>query len=396
MSLGLEQAGFWPIYVNELNQDAMATYLGNRPEFPDLNRFKSSDIFETTGPGREGDLASLRAGLLSHYGIKDIDLLVGGPPCQGYSGLGIRRSFQIDRVDVPSNHLYREMAKVIAAVRPRAFVFENVRGLKSSRWTPEGQKGEIWTDVVATFDRLDDYEIEPADIEAHWYGVPQHRPRVLIVGIRKDVGGRDVSVGFGAGLLPVGRETAPDPADFLGDLVDPEYQPGGATTCYPSEPSTETQADYRRDREGRVRGRGERLTEQKYSRHRERIIRKFEYMQANAGVVREADRTRKFSQRLLPARWPSQGPTITATSMPDDYVHFSQPRTLTVREWARLQTFPDWYEFSGKRTTGGRRRAGDPSKGHWEREAPKYTQIGNAVPVRLARAVGLHLRELIR
>ena len=324
MSLGLEQAGFRPIYVNELNQDALSTYLANRAEFSDLARFKSNDIFELTGPGKEDDLASLRGCLLSHYGIRDIDLLVGGPPCQGYSGLGIRRSFQVDRVNVPSNHLYREMAKVIAAVRPRAFVFENVRGLKSSRWTPDGTKGEIWTDVISSFERLDGYEIEPADVQAHWYGVPQHRPRVLIVGIRKDVGGRDTSAGFGAGLLPGPGTTPPDPVDFLGDLVDPGYRPGGATIAYPTDASNEVQADYRRDRQGRVLGRGERLREHVYSNHHERIIRKFEYMQAHGGEVSESDKTRKFSQRLISARWPAQGPTITATSMPDDYVHFSQ------------------------------------------------------------------------
>jgi DNA (cytosine-5)-methyltransferase 1 len=81
--------------------------------------------------------------------------------------------------------------------------------------------------------------------------------------------------------------------------------------------------------------------------------------------------------------------------MPDDYVHFQQPRVLTVREWARLQTFPDWYVFAGKRTTGGRRRAGDPEAGQWTRDVPKYTQIGNAVPVELARAIGEHLKKLI-
>ena len=89
--------------------------------------------------------------------------------------------------------------------------------------------------------------------------------------------------------------------------------------------------------------------------------------------------TKKFAQRVLPERWPSKGPTITATSLPDDYVHYELPRILTVREWARLQMFPDHYEFSGKRTTGGRRRAGNPEDNDWSRDLPKYTQIGNAV-----------------
>ena len=115
----------------------------------------------------------------------------------------------------------------------------------------------------------------------------------------------------------------------------------------------------------------------------------------HGGQIRPEDATKKFAQRVIPARWGPTGPSITATSLPDDYVHFSQPRILTVREWARLQTFPDWYRFAGKRTTGGRRRAGDPSAGDWSRELPKYTQIGNAVPVWLARAVGEHLRGLL-
>ena len=98
-------------------------------------------------------------------------------------------------------------------------------------------------------------------------------------------------------------------------------------------------------------------------------------------------KTKKFAQRLLNKRWNGKGPNITATSLPDDYVHYSQPRTLTVREWARLQMFPDWYLFQGKRHTGGIRRAGNPQKGIFDREVPKYTQIGNAVPCLLAKAI---------
>ena len=148
-----------------------------------------------------------------------------------------------------------------------------------------------------------------------------------------------------------------------------------------------------------MRRQGHPLEEQVYSNHKKSIQEKFSFM-INNNIRSMKDmpaeyRTNKFSQRVLPARWEQVGgtPNITATSLPDDYVHYSQPRTLTVREWARLQGFPDWYEFCGKRTTGGVRRAGNPSKGIWDREVPKYTQIGNAVPVPLAKAVGHHLLE---
>ena len=77
----------------------------------------------------------------------------------------------------------------------------------------------------------------------------------------------------------------------------------------------------------------------------------------NNGLIPKEMKTKKFAQRLIHKNWGINGPNITTASLPDDYVHFSQPRTLTVREWARLQTFPDWYEFFGKRTTGGHRNA---------------------------------------
>src|SRR3546814_425596 len=69
----------------------------------------------------------------------------------------------------------------------------------------------------------------------------------------------------------------------------------------------------------------------------------------------------------------------TITTLPDDVLHYSEPRILTVRESARLQSFPDWFQFKGKFTTGGDRRT---------RECPRYTQVGNAVPPHLARAIG--------
>ena len=140
---------------------------------------------------------------------------------------------------------------------------------------------------------------------------------------------------------------------------------------------------------------GSLVTEHEYSKHSEIVIKKFKNMIKNGGIISKEFKTKKFSQRLLKAKWGLNGPNITATSLPDDYVHFSQPRVLTVREWARLQGFPDWYQFDGKRTTGGLRRAGNPRAGIYERELPKYTQIGNAVPVLLARAIGNHFKKIL-
>ena len=102
--------------------------------------------------------------------------------------------------------------------------------------------------------------------------------------------------------------------------------------------------------------------------------------------------TKKFNQKPVPPKWENK-PTITVTSLPDDYVHYSNPRTFSVREWARIQTFPDCHQFSGPRTTGGSRRAGSPED--WSREVPKYTQIGNAVPPLLGKAIGERVKQIL-
>jgi DNA (cytosine-5)-methyltransferase 1 len=393
LALGFEQSGFETVYVNEIDHDAMATYLANRRANPFLAdpASRSHDINEITND--PDTLRSLAAGLKAKHG--DVDVVAGGPPCQGYSMIGHRRSADISKIEIPSNHLYIEMAKVIGAVRPKVFLFENVRGLLWSKWTREGAKGEIWRDVLATFEGLDGYEVRHAVVHAKSFGVPQNRPRVLIVGIRNDLGWRP-SEGPADGLIPAPDEIAPDPIDFLGDLVDPTYPQNRATTAYPSPAQTEVQRWYRLDPSSRlVAPEGHPISEHEYSKHNAHVTRKFQHMIENGGEVPEDARTRKFSQRVLPTRWGEDGPTITATSLPDDYVHFCQPRILTVREWARLQTFPDWYRFEGRRTTGGRRRAGDPDAGNWDRELPKYTQIGNAVPVWMARLLGEHLSGLL-
>lgn len=394
-----------PALVNELSPDAMETYLRNREQVNPLLRSKYHvrDIKELVT--KDAAIEDLVEGLGADYGIDvrggQLDLVVGGPPCQGFSGIGHRRSFSVQKRQLPSNHLYEDMAYVVASLRPRAFVFENVRGLLHAKWTDSGSNGEIWDDVLGTFRSIPGYEVRWSLVRAKDYGTPQNRPRVLMVGLREDVAdGAGVDLGIEdaveAGFLPKATGGYPDLVDLLGDLVDPNYTSGGATSVYPVDASSDVQLELRQDREGRVSLAGEAVSEQEYSAHSERIQEKFRLMQSNGGNIPEHLRTRKFAQKLLPARWSPTGPSITATSMPDDYVHFSQPRVLTVREWARLQMFPDWYQFAGKRTTGGLRRAGNPREGIFERELPKYTQIGNAVPVNLAQVIGEHLMEVLR
>ena len=447
LSLGMEQVGFVPVHVNELNDDAMSTYLENRTHRIGDQQFSidesgllhSKDIEELI----RGDALQELLSFLSHVsevnvvrernGNTSIDVIAGGPPCQGYSRIGIRRNYAIDRKDVPANKLYRKMMEVIARVRPRIFLFENVTGIRTAKWTKEGDEN-VWADVLGTFEGIRGYKVRSSVVRAKDYGVPQNRPRVLLVGIRDDIveelrgksfvdpnTGKEVAVdclitsnsscrafdavtcGFLPGPAP--QRTYPDIEELLGDLVDEEIEsvmrtgsyPSGAlqTNCYPKAALTPIQKRLRTTRSGSVLRKGARISDHQYSKHSRRVVERFQLMIQNNGWIDTDKRTLKFSQRWLPPRWGSSGPFITVTSLPDDYVHFSQPRILTVREWARLQFFPDWFTFTGKRTTGGLRRAGNPLEYLDERELPRYTQIGNAVPVELARIVGQHFTRML-
>lgn len=315
--------------------------------------------------------------------------------------MGHRRSYAVEKESLPSNHLYKDMSRIVEKLRPRIFVFENVRGLLTGRWASDGNVGEIWKDVKTAFAGIGDYKLAAELVYAKNYGVAQNRPRILLVGVRQDIAGEATRMdeletidgaGITSGFIPKGNpESAPNIIDLLGDLVDPEYANGGVTSKYPLRAQCELQRELRTAPDGRRAGKGDPITEHEYSKHHPNVIKRF------TAIInrREFEPTKKFAQRALPREWGPKGPTITATSMPDDYVHFEQPRTLSVREWARLQGFPDWYQFKGKRTTGGIRRAGNPQEGIHFRELPKYTQIGNAVPVPMARAIGEHLASLL-
>lgn len=401
LSLGLEQAGFDTVFVNELHPDAMKTFLQNRSK-TNLSNSKNHVLDIKALTKSKESLNNFADYIEEQHG--EVDLVCGGPPCQGFSGIGHRRTFELEKREIPTNFLYKEMAKVVTAVAPKMFLFENVRGLLNSRWTPDGDKGEIWRDVQKSFRKIRvkvrrqelHYQIGYKLVFAKNYGVPQNRPRILMVGLRSDINFEFKSTDSSKGLLPEGFGAAPDLKDLFSDLIDPKWRDKRVTPFYLKDPITETQRTLRALPNGKILMKGDLLTEQEYSNHSDSVIAKFQYMIEHDSEIPDEMKTKKFSQKVLPQVWDKNGPSITATSLPDDYVHYSQPRVLTVREWARLQMFPDWYKFAGKRTTGGRRRAGDPDAGDWTRELPKYTQIGNAVPIGLAKAVGLHFKKILK
>jgi DNA (cytosine-5)-methyltransferase 1 len=388
LSVGLEQAGMIPLLFNEINhypRKSYENYINKRfnPKFiPDVKEL-TSDL-----------LQSLKSEWKLN-GITDIDLIAGGPPCWGYSKIGHRRTFDTDKKNIGTNHLYNYMASVIENVKPKMFLFENVSGLLSSKWTKNGESGEIWKDIMTTFQNIDGYSIASELIHCYDYGVPQNRPRIIMVGIRKDLGWQDVDDKPCKGMLPDKiNKSVPTIYDMISDLVDPKYRNTLKTSKYPSPPKTNIQKELRTVN-GKVLRKGMPLYNHEYSNHSERIIEKFDYMQNNNGRIPEKLKTKKFAQKVLSEKWPNGKPNITITSLPDDYVHFSQPRSLSVRECARLQTFPDDFIFYGPRTTGGRRRAGEPENNFETRDIPQYTQIGNAIPVLMAKKFGLHFKEII-
>ena len=123
----------------------------------------------------------------------------------------------------------------------------------------------------------------------------------------------------------------------------------------------------------------------RFPNHTPEVEMKFESiirLKLSSKQVRETFNTKKCSTKLLRA----ERPTPTLTTLPDDYVHYCEPRILTVREYARIQSFPDWYEFKGKYTTGGERR---------KVEVPRYSQIGNAIPPLFAEQAGLTLKHIL-
>lgn len=390
LSLGLKRAGWKGLFAIEKDPNAFETLSANFPTgdgplsdaWPEGIEVRAWDIHE---------LLSERRQVLEELAGK-VDLLAGGPPCQGFSQAGPRQP------DDPRNTLFEAYLKLVELLRPRFVLVENVRGFATDFKARESGPVENFAEALKRgLERQ--YDIMPAVIRASDFGVPQMRPRFFLVGAIKGMEAKEGIEAFFDDL----REAAPgflserqlpekpNAKDAIGDL---EIERNGTIPC--EEYKGFEKIDYQAPRTAYQRAMRDGCNGvpscTRLARHRPHIRDRFasiiasckEQNRLNTSLSAEMRCEYGLSKSGLRVMDPN-APTPTITSLPDDLLHYSEPRTLTVRENARLQSFPDWFEFKGKYTTGGDRR---------RNEVPRFTQVANAVPPLLAEQIGLALLRI--
>lgn len=314
----------------------------------------------------------------------NIDVICGGPPCQGFSMAGKRNP------DDLRNQLVRSYINILKQVQPKYFVMENVTGILSAKFSVyQGQyqdyENELVTKVLLKEFREIGYEnVVVKTLDASDYGVPQRRKRVIFLGTRDDI---NIHL-----LHPEPLKTNKISAkDALSDLENIEI--GSKEEEYRREAESEYQRDSRKGRTPNSKSKkvkSQKLVNHETSKHTPLVIERFNLLSPGDDFKKiynnlsedqqERYKTRKHNcRRMLPNE-----PSPTVLTLPDDMVHYSKNRILTVRELARLQSFDDSFEFLGKRTTGGVLR---------KQETPQYTLVGNAVPPLLAKAIALEIKK---
>lgn len=403
LSLGLSLAGLNGVFAAERDQMAFKTLRTNLidredvpvtpfawPSWLEKQAWGIDDILSKHGL----DLASLRG---------KIQVLAGGPPCQGFSFAGRRQESD------PRNKLFEKYVEMVSAIQPAALVLENVPGMKVAHATKAWKQLRLTVKPRSYYDKLVEsldkigYQVLGRIEDSSLYGVPQKRPRLIVIGLRKDIA-RHLDGGMGRAfdlldkarlkqLQDLGLPNEIPAEDAISDL---EIGRKGTKPCHdPESPKGFQEIDYA----GPLTA-FQRLMHQgcdgapdslRLARHKPEIKARFQKIiedpKCTKGVRMSADLRQAYGlkkHRIYPMQASAPAPTIT--TLPDDVLHYKEPRILTVRESARLQSFPDWFRFCGKFTTGGSQRT---------KECPRYTQVGNAVPPNLARAIGMAIQAML-
>ena len=387
LSLGLYQAGWQGVFAVEKNPCAFETLNHNLIEgkkhfdWPDWLPKKPLDILEVNRDHKD-QLKALRG---------KISLVAGGPPCQGFSMAGKRMEDDI------RNQLVFAYIDFIDMVRPRMILFENVKGFTYAFNKKENSKAIPYSKIV--IDKLHDlgYDVESQIVDFSEFGVPQKRKRFILVGVLDGEEGsakqffEKIRENKSSFLKKNGLKEHCTVQDALSDLLksngscETPDRKGFLSGVY-SRPLTPYQKFMREGLDESVVV----PNSHSFAHHSAEKVATFENLLSNypkRGKRIDGDAREPWGihQRGLVILDPdSQSPTIT--NMPDDYLHYCEPRIMTVRECARIQSFPDWYEFKSKYTTGGQMR---------KKEVPRYSQVGNAIPPLFARQAGEVLKQML-
>lgn len=357
-SEGLAQSGIKTLLAQELHPQPALTHVFNHPG----------------AVGVVGDIRELHPELISdlilkHHGTRQIDLIVGGPPCQGFSTAGTKNK------DDPRNTLFEHYCNIVAYLKPKALVIENVPGFKKM------YGGQMYKAAVKRLEQLG-YTLTDRIINAVDYGVPQRRTRFVMVGVQKNLGvefqwpeptHRNPEKSACDDLFKPALEKHVSVADALSDIAF--LNPGEEAHQHQVAPLSRFQAERRASSF---------VFNHLASEHREKAVKTFKLI-AEGCTINSVPAESKSAKKTM-ARLDRHHISNTVLALPDDLIHYCQDRIPTVREMARLQTFDDDYVFIGKRTSGFLERKHD---------VPQYTQVGNAVPPLLAKAIGASLAKML-
>lgn len=385
LSLGLMQAGWTGRFAIERDKFAFATLKANLLSKDSMHKY----VWPRWLPKEPIGIVEL----LNNYQnqLEDIssgiDVLVGGPPCQGFSSAGRRKH------DDPRNQMFASYLNLVDIIKPKAVLIENVKG-----FTLDFSAGdEIKNFSLLLKERLSEaYTVHEQLIDLSIFGVPQARTRYFVLAFRTELNVPNPFVHLlnqRPSFLRSLRLTAPvSSGSAISDLevgrcgTQPSTESKGFEETRYAGPLTHYQ---------KLMNAGcENPTDLRLARHAEDIAGRFKeiiklsHAEGRLNTSIGAEMRARFGLKKLALRvLDPDRPSPTITSMPDDLLHYSEPRTLTVRENARLQSFPDWYSFQGKYTSGGHLR---------KQEVPRFTQVANAVPPLVARAIGETLTDLLQ
>lgn len=382
LSLGLHNAGWRGTFAIEKNDMAFETLRHNlfnkkcNFSWPKWLPLKNHDINQVITKYHK-KLRGLRG---------KVDLVAGGPPCQGFSTEGKRQESD------QRNKLIHSYIKFVKLIKPKILLFENVSGF-TQIFQKNGDTGKAYSEVVIKKLRKIGYEdVKGKLVDFSRFGVPQERHRFIIIGTL--AGNADNFFDLinmkrndflhKKGLRTrIGVQAAISDLKFSNGTTDSPDTKGFKAGLYRKEKNNYQR--YLRRQVNQV----QLPDSHRFVNHRKPTVRVFKkllrYAEPNKRISGDKRKKYGIKKRNVTVLGKSlRSPTIM--SIPDDYIHYSEPRILTVREYARIQSFPDWFEFKGAYTTGGKRRANT---------VPRYTQIGNAIPPLFAELAGEVLKEML-